>query len=92
MSEHNHEIGLANIAYTQMSQIVREKIKYKLSQKIDPREIVCNANFNFGSRPDTVTGTRHLGFGSRWQPGLIHLALRHLSHGMRGRGGKHKIA
>ncbi len=57
VSKHNHEIGLANIAYTWMSQVVREKIKYKLSQKIDPREIVCNVNFNFGSGPDPVAGT-----------------------------------
>jgi hypothetical protein len=39
-SEHNHEIGLANIAYTRMSQVAHEKIKYKLAQKINPREIV----------------------------------------------------
>jgi len=54
--EHDHEIGLANIAYTWMSQVAREKIKYKLSQKIDPREIVHNANFNFGGGPNTVAG------------------------------------
>jgi len=47
-----------------MSRVAREKIKYKLSQKIDPREIVHNLNFNFGSRPDTVTGTQHPGFSS----------------------------
>jgi hypothetical protein len=57
VSEHDHEIGLANIAYTWMSQVAREKIKYKLSQKIDPREIVRNANFNFGGGPNTVAGT-----------------------------------
>jgi hypothetical protein len=62
VSEHNHEIGLANITYTWMLWVVREKIKYKLSQKIDPREIVRNLNFNFGGRPDMVTGTQHLGF------------------------------
>jgi len=39
-SEHDHEVGLANIAYTRMSRVAREKIKYKLSLKIDPREIV----------------------------------------------------
>jgi hypothetical protein len=65
-SEHDHEIGLANIAYTWMSRVAREKINYKLSQKIDPREIVRNPNFNFGGGPDTVAGVRHLGFGSRW--------------------------
>jgi hypothetical protein len=40
-----------------MSWVAREKIKYKLLQKIDLREIVRNANFNFGGRPNTVTGT-----------------------------------
>ena len=92
MSEHNHEIGLANITYTQRSWVVREKIKYKLSQKIDLREIVRNANFNFGSRPDIVADMRHPGFGSQWQLGLFHLTLRHLLHGMRGQGEEHKIA
>ena len=57
VSEHDHEIGLANIAYTRMSRVAREKINYNLSQKIDPREIVRNANFNFGGGPDTVAGT-----------------------------------
>jgi hypothetical protein len=56
VSEHDHEIGLANIAYTWMSRVAREKIKYKLLQKIDLREIVHNANFNFGSGPNTVAG------------------------------------
>jgi hypothetical protein len=55
-SEHDHEISLANIAYTWMSQVAREKIKYKLAQKIDSREIVHNPNFNFGGGPDTVAG------------------------------------
>jgi hypothetical protein len=64
-SKHNHEIGLANIAYTWMSRVAREKIKYKLAQKIDPRKIVHTCtNFNFGGRPDPVAGTRHPGFGS----------------------------
>jgi len=39
-SEHDHEIGLANIAYTRMSRVAREEIKYKLALKIDPRKIV----------------------------------------------------
>jgi len=39
MSEHDHETGLVNITYTQMSWVIHEKIKYKLVQKIDPREI-----------------------------------------------------
>jgi hypothetical protein len=65
VSEHDHEIGLANITYTRMSQVAQEKIKYKLAQKIDPRKIVrTRTNFNFGGRPDPVAGMRHLGFGS----------------------------
>jgi len=67
-SEHDHEIGLANITYTRTSRVAHEKIKFKLAQKIDPREIVRNPNFNFGGGPDTVAGARHPGFGSRWQP------------------------
>jgi hypothetical protein len=63
-SEHDHEIGLANIAYMRMSQVARETITFKLSHKIDPREIVRNANFIFGGGSDTVAGARHPGFGS----------------------------
>jgi hypothetical protein len=66
VSEHNHEIGLVNIAYNWMLWVGREKIKYKLSQKIDLREIVHNANFNFGSEPNTVAGMQHLRFSSQW--------------------------
>jgi hypothetical protein len=40
VSKHDHETGLANIAYTRMSWVACKKIKYKLVQKIDPREIV----------------------------------------------------
>jgi hypothetical protein len=67
-SEHDHEIGLANITYIWTSRVAHKKIKYKLAQKIDLREIVHNPNFNFGGRPNTVTGMQHLGFGSQWQP------------------------
>jgi hypothetical protein len=38
--EHDHETGLQNIIYTQMSHQGQEKIKFMLRQKIDPREIV----------------------------------------------------
>jgi hypothetical protein len=38
--EHDHEIGLANIAYTRMSRVAREQIRAMLLQKVDPREIV----------------------------------------------------
>jgi hypothetical protein len=39
-NDHNHEIGLANIAFTRMSPIARERINNMLQQKVDPREIV----------------------------------------------------
>jgi len=81
VSEHDHEIGLANITYTWTSRVAHKKIKYKLAQKIDLREIVRNPNFNFGSGPDMVAGARHPGFSSRWQLQPIHLASRRLSDG-----------
>jgi hypothetical protein len=40
--KHDHEIQLANIAYTRLSQAAREKIKVMLKQKVDQKEIVCN--------------------------------------------------
>jgi hypothetical protein len=39
-TEHDHEIGLANIAYTRMLRGAREQINNMLMQKVDPREIV----------------------------------------------------
>jgi hypothetical protein len=38
--EHDHDVGLANIAYTRISSASREQIKNLLEKKIDPREIV----------------------------------------------------
>ena len=38
--EHDHETGLRNILYTRISHAGREKIRFMLEQKIDPREIV----------------------------------------------------
>ena len=40
-ADHDHEIGLANIAYTRMSHMAREKIKSMLEQKMEHKEIVC---------------------------------------------------
>ena len=40
-ANHDHEIGLANIAYTRMSHMAREKIKSMLEQKMEHKEIVC---------------------------------------------------
>jgi hypothetical protein len=38
--EHNHEVGLVNIAYMRMSQSAWQQIKGMLGHKIDPREII----------------------------------------------------
>ena len=38
--EHDHEIGLANLAYTRMSHAAQKKIRSMLELKIDRREIV----------------------------------------------------
>lgn len=40
-ADHDHEVGLANIAYTRMSDAARDKINWMLTQKIDQKEIVC---------------------------------------------------
>jgi hypothetical protein len=44
VTEHDHEIGAANIAYTRLSGAARERIKTMLIQKIAPREIVSLPN------------------------------------------------
>lgn len=38
--DHDHDIGLANVAYLRISRACREQIRFKLEKKIDPREIV----------------------------------------------------
>jgi hypothetical protein len=38
--DHDHDIGLANIAYLRISHASREQIRIMLEKKIDPREIV----------------------------------------------------
>ena len=38
--DHDHEIQLANIAYTRLSHAARDEIKVLLKQKVDPKEIV----------------------------------------------------
>jgi hypothetical protein len=40
-ADHDHEVGLANIAYTRMSRAAREEIYVMLAQKINHKEIVC---------------------------------------------------
>ena len=40
--EHDHEIQLANIAYTCLSQAAHNRIKVMLQQKVNQKEIVCN--------------------------------------------------
>ena len=39
--EHNHKVGLANLAYTRMSRMAWEQIKSMLQLKMDRRKIVC---------------------------------------------------
>ena len=38
--DHDHEIQLANIPFTRLSQAARDKIKVMLKQKVDQKEIV----------------------------------------------------
>jgi hypothetical protein len=39
--EHNHLIGIANVPFTRLSAGSRKQMQDMVSQKIDPREIVC---------------------------------------------------
>ena len=38
--EHNHEVGLANLAYMRMSRMAQEQIKSMLQLKMDRRKIM----------------------------------------------------
>ena len=38
--DHDHQLGLANIACTRISHASREQVRIMLEKKIDPREIV----------------------------------------------------
>jgi hypothetical protein len=40
--QHDHQIQLANVAYTRLSQAARDQIKVMLKWKVDQKEIVCN--------------------------------------------------
>ena len=40
--EHDHELGVKNIAYTQLLQEAQDQIRSMLHQRVDPQEIVCN--------------------------------------------------
>ena len=40
-ADHDHEIGLANIAHTRMTHAARMRINEMLTQQIDHKEIVC---------------------------------------------------
>jgi hypothetical protein len=54
---HDHEIQLANVAYTRLSQAARNQIKVMLKQKVDQKEIVCEWTSIFSSATDTFLGT-----------------------------------
>ena len=45
-ADHDHEIGLANIAYTRISHPAREKIHTMLTQKMDRKEIICKRSYS----------------------------------------------
>lgn len=55
--KHDHEIQLANIAYTRLSQAAHDKIKVLLKQKVDQKEIVCEQFSIFSGATDTSLGT-----------------------------------
>jgi hypothetical protein len=44
-ADHDHPIGLANIAYTRISRAAREKINVLLEQRVHRNEIVRNRSF-----------------------------------------------
>jgi hypothetical protein len=45
-ANHDHEIGIANLAYTQMSRPAQEKIIAMLMQRIDHKEIMRKISYN----------------------------------------------
>jgi hypothetical protein len=56
--KHDHEIQLANIAYTRLSQAARDQIKIMLKQKVDQKEIVRKLFSIFSGATDISLGTR----------------------------------
>ena len=40
--EHDHELGVENIAYTWLSWEAQDQIRSMLHRRVDPWEIVCN--------------------------------------------------
>ena len=40
--EHNHELGVENIAYTWLSREAQDQIRSMLHWRVDPQEIMCN--------------------------------------------------
>ena len=55
--EHDHQIQLANVAYTCLSHVARDKIKVLLKQKVDRKEIVCERFSIFSGIPNISSGT-----------------------------------
>jgi hypothetical protein len=45
--EHNHLIGIANVPFTRLSARSRKRMRDMVSQKIDPREIVCKNIYKY---------------------------------------------
>ena len=54
-ADHDHEVGLANLAYTQMSLAARNKIYDMLEQRIDYKEIVSKTILIFNDKSDQST-------------------------------------
>lgn len=72
-ADHDHEVGLANIAYTRMSPAARETINVMLKQKMDHKEIVCKRSESLNNRSDTFTDMQNTDLGAFREPGSLYL-------------------
>ena len=64
--EHDHEIQLANVAYTHLSQAACNQIKVMLKQKVNQKEIVREYISILSGAINTSLGTLDLRFGASW--------------------------
>jgi hypothetical protein len=51
-ADHDHDVGLANIAHTRMSSAAQNEIHKMLTQQIDQKEIVCKTILIFDDTSD----------------------------------------
>ena len=63
-ADHDHEIGLANIANTRMTHAARMKINEMLTQQIDHKEIVCKTISIVNHKSDQSTDTQNSRLGA----------------------------